>query len=290
MTPYSTRKLKQVTFSFYSGCKLANDEGLTVQGIDSISTFQPQQIPGSDVTFSSDSKSLADLHANLTVRFKPKTVMKASGQLSIQVPGWYVTQRSNFQDQPDVFSAQSHLDEDSVPTITSPLGVTVKSFRFNQANRTLQVSYSASADIVGQVTVVVSNFKNPVNQRAKSGFSITTLDESGYLINSSDGDLPLIAELTQVASSGDREMSMLGDASGNNIGRIGTYQQISLYINSYIPFEQGCFWKFQFPAMLKLDDQLTTVIGDGIFKPKNSGGYLSSDEFRVDLKTNTVTV
>jgi hypothetical protein len=32
------------------------------------------------------------------------------------------------------------------------------------------------------------------------------------------------------------------------------------------------------------------VIGDGIFKPKNQGNYLSTDEFRVDLSTNTVTV
>ena len=100
----------------------------------------------------------------------------------------------------------------------------------------------------------MSNFKNPVNQRPKSGFSVTTLDEFGYLINASDSNLPLVAELTRVASSGDKEMSMLGDASGNNIGRIGTYQQISLYINSNIPFEQGCYWKFQFPSLLKLDD------------------------------------
>jgi len=114
------------------------------------------------------------------------------------------------------------------------------SYNFDQANRTLLLKYKALADIKDQVTVVVSNFKNPVNQRAKSGFSVTTLDEFGYLINASDSNLPLVAELTQVASSGDREMSMLGDASGNNIGRIGTYQQISLYINSNIPFEQGC--------------------------------------------------
>lgn len=79
---------------------------------------------------------------------------------------------------------------------------------------------------------MVSNFKNPVNQRAKSGFGITTLDEFGYLIDISDSDFPLVANLTEVASSGEKEMSMLGDSSGNNIGRIGTYQQISLYINS----------------------------------------------------------
>jgi hypothetical protein len=44
---------------------MANDEGLAVQGTDSISTFQQQLIPSSDVVFSSDSKVLADLHANL---------------------------------------------------------------------------------------------------------------------------------------------------------------------------------------------------------------------------------
>jgi len=57
----------------------------------------------------------------------------------------------------------------------------------------------------------------------------------------------LDAELSQIAGSGDKELSMLGDSSGKNIGRIGTYQQLSLFINSYIPFEQGCIWKFEFP-------------------------------------------
>lgn len=65
LTPYSTRKIKSVTFSYYNGCKMANDEGLAVQGTDSISTFQQQLIPSSDIVFSSDSKVLADLHANL---------------------------------------------------------------------------------------------------------------------------------------------------------------------------------------------------------------------------------
>jgi len=33
----------------------------------------------------------------------------------------------------------------------------------------------------------------------------------------------LVADLNQIAGTGDKEVLMLGDASGNNIGRIGTY-------------------------------------------------------------------
>lgn len=48
--------------------------------------------------FSTDSKVQADKTANLQLRFTPKTAMKVAGQLAIKVPGWYITQRSNFKD------------------------------------------------------------------------------------------------------------------------------------------------------------------------------------------------
>jgi len=43
---------------------------------------------------------------------------------------------------------------------------------------------------------------------------------------------------------------MLGDGFGNDVGRIGTYNQISVFLNSQYPFEHDCFWTFEFPKIL----------------------------------------
>ena len=88
----------------------------------------------------------------------------------------------------------------------------------------MNIRYEAEEDISVRFQVSFSNFKNPVNQREKEGFSLTTLDQDGFLINVSERDLILVANLTELAFIGDREMSMLGDVNGSNIGRIGTYQ------------------------------------------------------------------
>ena len=111
--------------SFYSGCKLTNDEGLLIQGTDSISGLQSQTILGKDVTFFSSSKVIADELSNLIVTFQPKTPMKASGQLAISVPGWYVTDINN--DGTKVFSADSVLDEESKVKILSHVNFNITS-------------------------------------------------------------------------------------------------------------------------------------------------------------------
>jgi hypothetical protein len=69
----------------------------------------------------------------------------------------------------------------------------------------------------------ISHYRNPVNTRPIAGFSLTTLDSDGNLINVSEKELLLLSNLTETASIGEREMVMLGDANGSNIGRIGTY-------------------------------------------------------------------
>lgn len=44
------------------------------------------------------------------------------------------------------------------------------------------------------------------------------------MINVSEKELPLVSNLTETVRIGEREMVLLGDANGSNIGRIGTYQ------------------------------------------------------------------
>lgn len=183
------------------------------------------------------------------------------------------------------------LDEESVPTFISP-GFEVVGHRFIKGIKALEITYAGASDFAGEVRISVSQFRNPVNQRYKSGFSLVTMDAAGNLIDKSETDLPLSAQMTEINQDSNREMSMLGDAKGENSGRIGTYQQISVYINSQIPFEPNCYWTFEFPAVLKLDDKLSTIIGEGLFAP--SGAQLGEQgfvlDFTVDIFNNIVTV
>jgi len=53
-----------------------------------------------------------------------------------------------------------------------------------------------------------------------------------------------------------KEVLMLGDGNGENIGRVFEYNKMSFFMSSYIPFEQFCYFKFVFPDKLKIDDAL----------------------------------
>jgi hypothetical protein len=173
------------------------------------------------VAFSSDSSTIADMGANLTLKFKPSTVLKAVGQLSITVPAWYTIQRSSPLDPTQTDSSDAMLDDTSVPVINTP-GFKITSYSFDQANFFMLISYKTSADFSDQLSVTISNFKNPVNQRPKGGFLVKTMDANGYLINLS-GPVQLFSNLTQIPDT-KRSISLLGDTNGNNVGRIGTYQ------------------------------------------------------------------
>ena len=64
-----------------------------------------------------------------------------------------------------------------------------------------------------------------------------------------------------------KDLLMQGDSQGKNIGRVFEYNKLQFFLSSDIPFEQNCFFKFVFPPKLKVDDALTFIYGDGIFKP-----------------------
>ena len=53
-----------------------------------------------------------------------------------------------------------------------------------------------------------------------------------------------------------KELLMLGDAEGQNIGRVFEYNKLYFFLSSYIPFEQFCYFKFVFPKKLKLDENM----------------------------------
>ena len=74
-----------------------------------------------------------------------------------------------------------------------------------------------------ELVFVISEFKNPVNMNEKSGFRITVQDSQGYLVDQSDSDLPLNTEMTEVGTLDAKEVLMLGDSNGQNIGRVFEY-------------------------------------------------------------------
>jgi hypothetical protein len=98
------------------------------------------------------------------------------------VPGWYIIAKSDGFDGTDVFSQQRMLDEESVPTFMTA-GIAVTGYRYDQLGGQLIITYKGSTDMTGQVSLKISGFRNPVNQRPKSGFGISTMDENGFLIN-----------------------------------------------------------------------------------------------------------
>ena len=88
-----------------------------------------------------------------------------------------------------------------------------------------------------------------------------------------------------------KELLMLGDSEGKNIGRVFEYNKLYFFLSSYIPFEQFCYLKFVFPQKLKLDTELQLIEGDGIFAPTSYGkGLLPTNSYHVDLDHNTVYI
>lgn len=87
-----------------------------------------------------------------------------------------------------------------------------------------------------------------------------------------------------------KEVSPQGDAQGINIGRVFEYNKIQFVLGSYIPFEQFCYFKFVFPSILIIDEALTILQGDGIFKPSDTGYQLPTTSYTIDLQANTIYV
>ena len=62
-----------------------------------------------------------------------------------------------------------------------------------------------------------------------------------------------------------KEVLMLGDSNGMNIGRVFEYNKMSFFMSSFIPFEQFCYFKIKFPQKLVIDSALQIIEGEGIF-------------------------
>lgn len=87
-----------------------------------------------------------------------------------------------------------------------------------------------------------------------------------------------------------KDLIMMGDSSGKNIGRLFEYNKIKFFLSSDIPFEQYCFFKFVFPDKLKLDSALQFLTGDGIFTPYGNGNKIPSSSYTLDIAANTLKV
>ena len=69
-------------------------------------------------------------------------------------------------------------------------------------------------------------------------------------------ELILATKMTEEGRLFGKEVLMLGDSEGLNIGRVFEYNKMSFFMSSYIPFEQFCYFKIIFPKKLKIDSAL----------------------------------
>ena len=171
-----------MTTEWYLGCDLSSDP--VVGGSTSISSFQQAIIPEVDVTFESSSEELAVTGARLTMNFKPISLLPQNGIISLQVPAWYIVSE---EQQPFEYSSESMLSFDSDAKFESHAseGFEIRSSNFDQASRSLIMNYSGTRAIRNDETVSigVSDFKNPVNKKPKTGFRISVQDSQGYLVD-----------------------------------------------------------------------------------------------------------
>jgi hypothetical protein len=215
-------------------------------------------------------------------------VLKASGSISVQVPAWFII---SDEKQPAVLSSESMLDFTSGGLFQSHPDFVVTNNRFDASSRSLLISYSGPEDIEGEeVTLRITEFKNPVNKKEKYGFRMTTQDTLGYLIDVSDENMRLETEMTILGELNNEEIAVLGDEAGGNQGTVSTYNKVALFLSSYIPFEQYCYFKIVFPPKLIIDDNLRVVEGEGFFRPSSQKSLFTSSEFIVDPEANTVYV
>ena len=96
--------------------------------------------------------------------------------------------------------------------------------------------------------------------------------------------------MTILGELNNEEIAVLGDEAGENQGIVSTYNKLALFLSSYIPFEQYCYFKFVFPPKLQIDSNLGVVEGEGFFRPSSTKSLFSSSEFIVDGIGNTVYV
>lgn len=192
-----------------------------------------------------------------------------------------------------LYSSESMLNRNSEATFNSHNneGFQVTKTDYDQSTNSLEISYIGTRVITNkeEISFSITEFKNPVNMNPKIGFRITTQDSAGYMVDQSVPDLVLDTPMTIVGNLVGKELSLLGDSNGQNIGRIYEYNKLQFFLSSYIPFEQYCYFTFKFPPNLKIDDALQSLTGEGVFAPL-SGTVLPSNMWSVDYTNNIIYV
>lgn len=236
-----------------------------VYGVEELETFSPALIDSDRISIKSSSTKLGETKVDLIVEFKPVTVLKAKGIIQLHVPEWYII--DDLDPQKPILSTESMLGIQSVPVFNSHVlkGFNITKYDFLPGSRTIFIEYSGPEDSTDNVKITFSNFKNPVNNKVKTGFTISTLDTLGYVIDASNEQLALETKMDTPRQLRSKELYLLGDADGENVGRVGTYNRVMIEIVSPLPLEKNCWFKFQFPYLLQIDSALELVKGAGIF-------------------------
>lgn len=280
--------MNSVDAVFYKQCQ--TEAAPAILGNFRMTSFASGQIDSETVSIQTQSLTVGQTDAILIVKFQPISVLKAKGGIAVQVPAWYKIQDVAFGSP--IMSTESMLGFESEAEFRShsELGYEIISTVFQPSSRTIVVQYEGPQDFQDEVELMFTNFKTPVNRDTKYGFQISTQDALGYIIDQSIPGLPLGATMRYPVSLRGKELYLLGDAAGENVGRVGAYNRVQVEITSDVPLEQDCWFVFDFPELLKIDTALELVQGWGIFQPSDSENALTTNDFDIDMTTNSITV
>lgn len=128
-----------------------------------------------DVQLTSNSDTIGQTNAVLTVQFQVGTSFRTQGRIEMEVPDIYT---------PTDGSVATSIDASlTVPSVSSSAvgtarGITVTSRSFDANRKLLTIDYTITSTIASGTYVVFScsNFRNPISTTALAGFKIWTYE------------------------------------------------------------------------------------------------------------------
>lgn len=107
------------------------------------------------------------------------------------------------------------------------------------------------------LTFTVTNFVNPYSAVPKSGFTISTADSSGNLIDSRTD--------TRVTVTGWASFSEADFDRSDGVTTVNELSQAYIYFKLNLPVDASCQIRIDFPSDQPLTTDLTTISGANLF-------------------------
>ena len=217
---------------------------------------------------------IAASYQQLQISFTISSPLQPLGTILIYFPLW------NPSDGP---TAQHHIQQ-ATPYCSPNQGLNPSmSCAYQKLTQTLTIiTPVATLTPAGtQLVFTMDNFLNPYNGKPKHGFTITTTDQMGGLVDSSTAsNLDISVTVSQWATIGSAKMSRFDVMTTVRMVSAG-----QLTIASNIPIDAECRIQVVFPPDMPLTADLTKVASQGIINTGQvspNGINLATSSFYLD--------